>query len=346
MIGNECYSFDWCKGNCKPRSSVWLKIVFFSFLFWLWLLVFAFLPGFSSAMLCSVSYGVQQATIWTVNVVSVTAKLFYTLPVLCFLNHECHYHYRWCSILFWSLDSGLCMIKNKIYGTVQSAASVVPAEPAVLPALLLLSSNPANIYFRQYALQRSRSHGGFYHPVSGGAYECVMLCTVDSVCCNLEKKGFSLWPQLIISTRFSWWVDVARSPAVHLKASEWWAARTQTGRPTWQDYGLKWQLVCRNERWKRVRGEGNSFSACKNMMCGFSCFKTKSLLCPYIQIEICFPTSYWILHSIIQNEKSWDIWFTMETTYSTARNLVNGWSRELKWSKNGAPRPICRVYNV
>lgn len=51
-------------------------------------------PRFLPAMLCSVSYGVQQATIWTVNVVSVTTKLFYTLLALCFLNHECHYHYR------------------------------------------------------------------------------------------------------------------------------------------------------------------------------------------------------------------------------------------------------------
>lgn len=54
------------------------------------------------------------------------------------------------------------MIKNKIYGTVQSAASVVPAEPAVLPALLLLSSNPTNVYFRHYAsTARSQSHGSF-----------------------------------------------------------------------------------------------------------------------------------------------------------------------------------------
>lgn len=52
------------------------------------------------------------------------------------------------------------MIKNKIYGTVQSAASGVPAEPAVLPALLLLSSNPTNVYFRHYAsTARSQSHG-------------------------------------------------------------------------------------------------------------------------------------------------------------------------------------------
>lgn len=54
------------------------------------------------------------------------------------------------------------MIKNKIYGTVQSAASVVPAEPAVLPALLLLSSNPTNVYFRHYASAAgSQSHGSF-----------------------------------------------------------------------------------------------------------------------------------------------------------------------------------------
>lgn len=33
------------------------------------------------------------------------------------------------------------MIKNKIYGTVQAATSVALAEPAVLPTLLLLSSN-------------------------------------------------------------------------------------------------------------------------------------------------------------------------------------------------------------
>lgn len=119
-------------------------------------------PMIVPAMLCSVSYGVQQATIWTVNVVSVTAKLFHTLLALCFLNHERHYHYRWCSILFWSLDSGLCMIKNKIYGTVQSATSVALAEPAVLPALLLLSSNLTNVNFRHYAsTARSRSHGSF-----------------------------------------------------------------------------------------------------------------------------------------------------------------------------------------
>lgn len=37
-----------------------------------------------------------------------------------------------------------------------------PAEPAVLPALLLLSSNPTNIYFRRYAsAARSQSHGSF-----------------------------------------------------------------------------------------------------------------------------------------------------------------------------------------
>lgn len=131
-----------------------------------------FLLGFSPAMLCSVSYGVQQATIWTVNVVSVTTKLFYTLLALCFLNHDHHYHYRWCSILFWSLDSGLCMIKNKIYGTVQSAASVVLAEPAVLPALLLLSSNPTNVYFRHYAsTARSLVTWHFYHPVGETMYE-------------------------------------------------------------------------------------------------------------------------------------------------------------------------------
>lgn len=124
--------------------------------------LFSLPPMIVPAMLCSVSYGVQQATIWTVNVVSVTAELFHTLLALCFLNHERHYHYRWCSILFWSLDSGLCMIKNKIYGTVQSATSVALAEPAVLPALLLLSSNPTNVNFWHYAsTTRSRSHGSF-----------------------------------------------------------------------------------------------------------------------------------------------------------------------------------------
>ena len=58
------------------------------------------------------------------------------------------------------------MIKNKIYGTVQSAASVVPAEPAVLPVLLLLSSNPTNVYFRYYASTAgSQSHGSFIIPL-------------------------------------------------------------------------------------------------------------------------------------------------------------------------------------
>lgn len=56
--------------------------------------VFSVPPRFLPTMLCSVSYRVQQATIWTVNVLSVTAKLFYTLLALCFLNHERHYHYR------------------------------------------------------------------------------------------------------------------------------------------------------------------------------------------------------------------------------------------------------------
>jgi len=113
-------------------------------------------------MLWSLNYRVQQATIWTENVVSATAKLFYTLLALCFLNHGCHYHYRWCSILFWSLDSRPCMIKNKIYGTLQSVAAVVPAEPAVLPTLLVLSSNPTIVYFRYYAsTTRLQSHGSF-----------------------------------------------------------------------------------------------------------------------------------------------------------------------------------------
>lgn len=54
------------------------------------------------------------------------------------------------------------MIKNKIYGSVQFAASAAPAEPAVLPALLLLSSNPAHVYSRRYASTAgSRSHGSF-----------------------------------------------------------------------------------------------------------------------------------------------------------------------------------------
>lgn len=91
MIGNECCFFDLYRGNRKP----YLGAFFFCFV--VFLILFAclvLLPSFSFAVLCSLSYGVQQATIWTVNVVSVTAKLFYTLLALCFLNHEHHYHYR------------------------------------------------------------------------------------------------------------------------------------------------------------------------------------------------------------------------------------------------------------
>lgn len=99
------------------------------------------------------------------------------LPVLFFflVNHGCHYHYCWCSILFWSLDSGPAMIKNQIYSPVQSGAPVVPAKPAVLPALLLRSSNPANVYFRRLCLHSNIAvTWKFNHPV-GGAHMNILL---------------------------------------------------------------------------------------------------------------------------------------------------------------------------
>lgn len=46
-----------------------------------------------SAILRTMSYWVQQAAIWGENGFSVTTKIFYSLVVLWFLNHEDHYHY-------------------------------------------------------------------------------------------------------------------------------------------------------------------------------------------------------------------------------------------------------------
>lgn len=56
---------------------------------------------------------------------------------------------------------------------------------AVLPALLLLSSNPTNVYFRHNAsAARSQSHGGFYHPLGKAVYEYFIKSIV--FCCTLE----------------------------------------------------------------------------------------------------------------------------------------------------------------
>lgn len=88
MIGNEHHFFELYRGNSGAVLSF-----FSSFIPGFICLVFL-LPPLPPAMLCSVSYWVQHATIWTVNVVSVTAKLSYTLLALCFLNHDHHYHYR------------------------------------------------------------------------------------------------------------------------------------------------------------------------------------------------------------------------------------------------------------
>lgn len=156
--------------------------------------LFACLVFLPPCFLFPVSNGVQQATIWTANVFffSVNKKLFHSLLVLCFLNHECHYHYRWCGILFWSLDPGLCMIKNKIYGTVQSATSVVLAEPAVLPALLLLSSNPTNVNLRHNASNRKIAvTQQFYHPVGEVAHEYLML--LKSTAFAAQKAKWKSW---------------------------------------------------------------------------------------------------------------------------------------------------------
>lgn len=130
----QCGQFHWpLHGHSGWIFSFgWTIPLDFGFLF----ACFVFLP---CAKLCSVSYGDQRATIWTVNVVSVTTKLFHILLAPRFLHHERHYHYRWCSILFWSLDSRLCLIKNKIYGAVQSAASVVcraSSSPCVVTAVI------------------------------------------------------------------------------------------------------------------------------------------------------------------------------------------------------------------
>lgn len=132
---------------------------------------------FSTLLWFALSYGVQQATIWALNVVSVTEKAsaLYQYFFFFLVNHGCHYHYCWCSILFWSLDSGPAMIKNQIYSPVQSGAPVVPAKPAVLPALLLRSSNPANVYFRRLCLHSNIAvTWKFNHPV-GGAHMNILL---------------------------------------------------------------------------------------------------------------------------------------------------------------------------
>lgn len=172
MIGNECYFFDLRKGNCKSCLSVF----FFSFLFLTLIACLVFPPRFLPAILCSVIYGVQQATIWTVNVVSVTAKLLYTLLVLCFLNHERHYHYRWCSILFWSLDSGLCMIKNKIYGTVQSAASVFACRTSSSACIVIALIKPYKYIFPTLCLRSKIAvTWQFYYPVGEDPFEYLMF---------------------------------------------------------------------------------------------------------------------------------------------------------------------------
>lgn len=77
MIGSDLYSSN-CAAVLLVPSYLYLWLV----------LVFPPLTCFA------LSYGVQQATIWTVNVLPVTAKLFCTLPALGFLNHEHYYHYR------------------------------------------------------------------------------------------------------------------------------------------------------------------------------------------------------------------------------------------------------------
>lgn len=47
-----------------------------------------------------------------------------------------------------------------------------------LPALLLLSSNPTNVYFRHYACAaRSLVTWHFYHPVGEATYEYFMFAT-------------------------------------------------------------------------------------------------------------------------------------------------------------------------
>lgn len=150
-------------------------------------------------MFGAVSYGVQQATIWTLNVLSVTAQLLHTLLALCFLNHDRHYHYRWCSILFWSLDSGPCMIKNKIYGMVQSAASVVPAEPAVQPALLLLPSNLTNVYFTQCASTARSQPRQLYYAVGEATYEYFILESQQST--NLKKPFQKVGKSFLTKTK-------------------------------------------------------------------------------------------------------------------------------------------------
>lgn len=40
------------------------------------------------------------------------------------------------------------MIKNKIYGVARSAAAVVPAEPAVLPAFVIAPIKPYKCMFK------------------------------------------------------------------------------------------------------------------------------------------------------------------------------------------------------
>lgn len=123
------------------------------------------------------------------NVVPVTAKLLYILLVLCFLHHERHYHYCWCSILFWSLDSGLYLIKSKIYDTVQSATSTSPSAHIVVAPI---KPHKCTVSSRHYASTPiSWSHGAFINLLVKPHMN--FLCRVDSkqLKAAQKKSGFA-----------------------------------------------------------------------------------------------------------------------------------------------------------
>lgn len=138
-----------------------------------------------------------------INVDPVTAKLLYILLVLCFLHHERHHHYCWCNILFWSLDSGLYLIKSKIYDSVQSATSTSPSAHIVVAPI---KPHKCTVSSRHYASNpRSRSHGTFINLLVKPHMN--ILCRVDSVWSNskLPRKSWDLqqelWLVVVILTK-------------------------------------------------------------------------------------------------------------------------------------------------